>query len=155
MFKKYLYVFLISMVPIIELRGAVPAGTAMGLPWIPTLLIAIVGNCIPVPFILIFIRSLLSWMHKVKHLDKIATWIDGKAEKNRERIEKYAGWGLLLFVAIPIPGTGAWTGSLVAAMFNMNKKKACLCIFLGVIIAGLIMTVLSLFFKGAYNALFG
>ena len=92
--KKYLYVFFISMVPIIELRGAVPIGTAMGLPWHWTLIVSIVGNCVPVPFILLFINAILKWMRgcKVKLFVKISNWLYEKAEKNREKIEKYATW---------------------------------------------------------------
>lgn len=140
--KKYLYVFFISMVPIIELRGAVPIGTAMGLPWHWTLIVSIVGNCVPVPFILLFINAILKWMRgcEVKLFVKISNWLYEKAEKNREKIEKYATWGLYIFVAIPLPGTGAWTGALVASVFGMSKKKAIISICAGVLTAGLIMT---------------
>ena len=142
MFIKYLTVFLVSMVPLIELRGAVPIGTGLGLPWHWTLIVSIIGNCIPIPIILIFVKKVLTWMRgcSVKLFSKISNFMFEKAEKNREKINKYAAWGLFLFVAIPIPGTGAWTGALVASLFDMDKKKAALSIFSGVITAGLIMT---------------
>ena len=142
---KYLIVFLVSMVPLIELRGAVPIGTGMGLPWHFTLIIAIVGNCIPIPIILFFVKKVLTWMRgcKVKLFSKVSNFMFEKAEKNRGKIDKYAGWGLFLFVAIPLPGTGAWTGALVASLFDMDKKKASLSIFGGVITAGFIMTLIS------------
>ena len=142
---KYLIVFLVSMVPLIELRGAVPIGTGMGLPWHFTLIIAIVGNRIPIPIILFFVKKVLTWMRgcKVKLFSKVSNFMFEKAEKNRGKIDKYAGWGLFLFVAIPLPGTGAWTGALVASLFDMDKKKASLSIFGGVITAGFIMTLIS------------
>ena len=142
---KYLIVFFVSMVPLIELRGAVPIGTGLGLPWHYTLLVSIIGNCIPVPFILFFVKRLLNWMRgcNVKLFSKISNWFFNKAEKNRPKIEKYAAFGLFVFVAIPLPGTGAWTGALVASVFDMKKTKALISVSLGVITAGLIMTLIS------------
>jgi uncharacterized membrane protein len=139
---KYLIVFLVSMVPLIELRGAVPIGTGMGLPWEWTLIVSIIGNCLPIPIILIFVKKVLTWMRtcKIKLFSKVSNFMFEKAEKNLAKIEKYATWGLFLFVAIPLPGTGAWTGALVASLFDMDKKKASISIFSGVIAAGLIMT---------------
>ena len=138
-------VFFCSMIPIIELRGAIPLGAALGLPWWQSYLISIVGNFIPVPFILLFINAILRWMSKsrVKFFNKVANWLYEKAEKNRERIEKYAFWGVAAFVAIPLPATGAWTGSLVAAVFNMKFWKSVLSAIIGILIAGVIMTVIS------------
>ena len=139
---KYIIVFFVSMVPLIELRGAVPIGTGLGLPWSTTLIVSIIGNCIPIPIILIFVKSVLTWMRgcKVKLFCKISNWLHEKAEKNRAKIDKYAAWGLFIFVAIPLPGTGAWTGALVASLFDMPKGKAMLSISAGVVSAGLIMT---------------
>lgn len=139
---QYLIVFFVSMVPLIELRGAVPIGTGMGLPWHWTLIVSIIGNCLPIPIILIFVKKVLTWMRgcKVKLFSKVSSFMFEKAEKNRGKIEKYATWGLFLFVAIPLPGTGAWTGALVASLFDMDKKKASLSIFSGVVTAGIIMT---------------
>lgn len=130
------------MVPLIELRGAVPIGTGLGLPWHWTLIVSIIGNCVPIPIILLFVKKVLTWMRtcSVKLFAKISNFMFEKAEKNRSRIDKYATWGLFLFVAIPIPGTGAWTGALVASLFDMDRKKAALSIFSGVVAAGLIMT---------------
>lgn len=145
LFVKYLIVFGVSMVPLIELRGAVPIGTGMGLPWEWTLIVSIIGNCIPIPIILIFVKKVLTWMRgcKIKLFSKVSNFMFEKAEKNRGKIEKYATWGLFLFVAIPLPGTGAWTGALAASLFDMDKKKASISIFGGVITAGIIMTLIS------------
>lgn len=140
--KNYIYIFLISMVPVIELRGAIPAGFALGLPWYTVLPICIVANLVPVPFIIFLIKKILNWMHGTKHLHGIADWLFKKAEKNRGKIEKYATWGLFLFVAIPLPGTGAWTGALVASLIDMPKKKAFLSIAAGVTTAGIIITLI-------------
>ncbi len=142
LFVKYLSLFFVSMVPLIELRGAVPIGTAMGLPWHFTLIVSIIGNCIPVPFIIFFVKSVLSWMRKCKIslFSKVSNFMFEKANKYRPKIDKYATWGLFLFVAIPLPGTGAWTGALVASIFDMKKTKSIVSIFAGVITAGLIMT---------------
>ena len=138
-------VFFCSMIPIIELRGAIPLGAALGLDWWQSYLISVAGNFIPVPFILLFINAILRWMSKsrIKFFNKVANWLFAKAEKNRERIEKYAFWGIALFVAIPLPATGAWTGSLVAAVFNMKFWKSVLSAIIGILIAGVIMTVIS------------
>ena len=144
---KYITIFFISMVPLIELRGAVPIGTGMGLPWTSTLIISIIANCLPIPFILLFVKAVLKWMRgcKIALFNKVSNWLYEKADKNRPKIEKYAAWGLFLFVAIPLPGTGAWTGALVASLFDMNKLKASISIFGGVVGAGIIMTVISQF----------
>ena len=96
--KDYLYVFFCSMVPLIELRGAIPIGAALGLPWIPNFLISIVGNMLPVPFILLFIRKILAWMHTVKHFKKIAEWLEKKAHSKSDQVLRYASFGLALFV---------------------------------------------------------
>ena len=142
---KYIVVFFVSMVPLIELRGAVPIGTGLGLPWHYTLIVSIIGNCLPIPFILFFVKKILAWMRtcNVKLFARVSNWLFEKAEKNRPKIEKYASFGLFLFVAIPLPGTGAWTGALVASVFDMNKRKASLSIFGGVLTAGIIMTLIS------------
>lgn len=139
---KYLTVFFVSMVPLIELRGAVPIGTGMGLPWHWTLIVSIIGNCLPIPIILLFVKAVLKWMRgcSIGLFNKISNWLYEKADKNRPKIEKYAIWGLFLFVAIPLPGTGAWTGALVASIFDMKKLPASISIYGGVVTAGLIMT---------------
>ena len=138
-------VFFCSMIPIIELRGAIPMGAAFGLPWWQTFLISVVGNMLPVPFILLFINAILKWMEgcRVKLFNKIAGWLLRKAEKNREKIEKYAFWGLAIFVGVPLPGTGAWTGSLVGAVIHLKFWKALLSALSGVLAAGVVMTMIS------------
>lgn len=140
-----LCVFFCSMLPIIELRGAVPMGAVLGLPWWENLAICVIGNMVPVPFILLFIRKIIDWMatSKVKFFAKVAGWLNRKAEKNRGKIEKYSFWGVCLFVAVPLPVTGAWCGSLVAATIRMKFWKAFLSALIGVIIAGVIMTLAS------------
>ncbi len=141
--RNILYVFLCSMVPIIELRGAIPMGAALDIPFYTNYIISVVGNMIPVPFILLFIRHVLNWMKKVPKIDKIALWIENKAEKNKAKVLKYATFGLYVFVALPLPGTGAWTGALVAAMLDIRMRKALPTILLGVMTAGVIMTLAS------------
>ena len=140
-----LCVFFCSMLPIIELRGAIPMGAIFGLPWWQSYLIAVVGNMLPVPIILLFVKAVLNWMAKcrVKLLNKIASKMFEKAEKNREKIEKYAFWGLTLFVAIPLPATGAWTGTLVAGLFDLKFWKSMFSALIGVMIAGVVMTLIS------------
>ena len=151
-----LCVFFCSMLPIIELRGAIPMGAAFGLPWWQSYLIAVVGNMLPVPIILLFVKSVLTWMAgcKVRFFNKVANKMFEKAEKNREKIEKYDFWGLTLFVAIPLPATGAWTGTLVAALFDMKFWRSMLAALLGVMIAGVVMTLISYGVVAAFGALF-
>ena len=133
------------MVPLIELRGAVPIGTGLGLPWHYTLIVSIIGNCVPIPFILFFVKKILAWMRtcNVKLFAKVSNWLFEKAEKNRPKIEKYASLGLFLFVAIPLPGTGAWTGALIASFLNFKNKDSFIAIAGGVVTAGVIMTAIS------------
>ena len=148
-----LCVLFCSMIPIIELRGAIPMAALFGLPWWKAFLISVVGNILPVPFILLFIRAILGWMSRcrVKFFNKVANWLFAKAEKNRGKVEKYAFWGLTLFVGIPLPGTGAWTGSLVAAVIDMKFRKAMLSAVVGVLIAAVIMTLISYGALAAFN----
>lgn len=151
-----LCVFFCSLLPIIELRGAIPLGAGFGLPWWMTYLIAVVGNMLPVPIILLFVKAVLTWMSKcrVSFFNKVANKLFEKAEKNREKIEKYAFWGLAIFVAIPLPGTGAWTGALVAALFDMKFWKSFLSTLIGVLGAGVVMTLISYGVVAAFGALF-
>lgn len=141
--KNYLWVFFLSMVPVLELRAAIPIGATLGLEWVANYLICVIGNMIPVPIILLFVRHVLEWMKKIPRLDKIALWVENKAQKNTPKVQKYASLGLLIFVALPLPGTGSWTGALVAAMLDMRMKYAIPSIFCGVLIAGLIMSLAS------------
>ena len=134
LFGKALMTFFISMVPVLELRGAIPFGTAYGLPLWAAILISIVGNLVPVPFIIIFIRKIFAWLRrKNQKLDHLVTRLEIRAEKKSDVVQKYAFWGLFVLVAIPLPGTGAWTGALVAAMLDMRLKRAFPAIALGVI----------------------
>ena len=140
-----LAVILCSMLPVIELRGAIPVGWfTFHMPWWQSFLFAVIGNMIPVPFILLFIRKILEWMEgsRVGFLNKIGGWIRRKADKNTDKIQKYGFWGVCFFVAIPLPMTGAWTGSLVAATIHMNFWKALLSAFIGVLIAGTIVSLI-------------
>lgn len=150
---QILMTFLISMVPVIELRGAIPIATGAGLsPWI-AIPLAIFGNLLPVPFIILFIKKIFAWMRKTSpKLNAVVDKMEAKAEKNKGKVLKYAFWGLVLFVAIPLPGTGAWTGALVAAMLDMPLKKAFPAIIIGVLGAGIIISFVS---YGAAALIFG
>lgn len=135
---------LIAMVPVIELRGAIPAGVAAGLTVGEALLMAIIGNMIPVPVIILFVRKVFDWMRvKSEKLDRLVRRFEAKAEKQSALIDKYEWWGLVILVAIPLPGTGAWTGALVAAMLNMRLKRALPAVFIGVVIAGIIVSYIT------------
>jgi len=149
---KIIITFLISMVPVIELRGAIPVATGMGLsPWV-AIPVAMIGNLLPVPFIILFIKKIFAWMRKASpKLNGIVDKMEAKAEKNKDKVLRYAFWGLVLFVAIPLPGTGAWTGALVAAMLDMPMRKAFPSILLGVVGAGVIISFIS---YGAASILF-
>lgn len=141
---KIVMTFLISMVPVIELRGAIPIGVGAGLsPWV-AIGVSIVGNLVPVPFIIIFIKKIFAWLRKVScKLDGLVTGLEKRAEKKSETVQKYAFWGLFILVAIPLPGTGAWTGALVAAMLEMPLKKAFPAIVLGVLGAAVIVSFVT------------
>ncbi len=147
MLKKYLLVLLVSMVPLIELRGAIPISAAMHLPKLQSFIIAIIGNMLPVPIIYLFARKVLEWGKDKKYTSKFFTWCLVKGEKSGKKLESKAGRGLyfalLLFVAIPLPGTGAWTGTLAASILDMDFKKSIIAVTLGVLIAGLIMMAIS------------
>ncbi len=141
-FGKLLTTFFISMVPVLELRGAIPAGVASGLDVITATVVSVIGNMVPVPFIILFIRKIFDWMRRVSEkFDSIVTYFEERAEKHRGTVDKYKFWGLFIIVAIPLPGTGAWTGALVAAMMEMRLKDAVPAIFMGVIGAGIIVAL--------------
>lgn len=155
MFKKYLIAFLVSMVPLIELRGGVPIGTGMGLPWQTTLIVCMIGNMLPVPIIFFFARKVLEWGADKKYIGKFFTWCLEKGHSGGEKLKSKAGKGLfvalLLFVGIPLPGTGAWTGTLAASMLDLDFKKSVTAVMLGVLLAGLIMTAISLAAKAGIS----
>ncbi len=141
---KLLMTFLISMVPVIELRGAVPVAYANGVNIWAAVVISIIGNLVPVPFIIIFIKKIFALMRKwSKRLDRMVSKLESRAEKKSDVVRKYAFWGLFVLVAIPLPGTGAWTGALVAAMLDMRLKAALPAITLGVVAAGIIVTFVT------------
>ena len=144
-YGKELIVFIISLLPILELRGGLLAASLLGVKPLNAYIISIIGNLIPVPFILLFISKILDWMEnsKVKWMNKLSSSIRKKADKNKGKIEKYGYLGLILFVGIPIPGTGAWTGCLVASLLNLDRKKSFLCTIAGIIIASIIMMFIS------------
>lgn len=147
MFKKYLITFLVSMVPIIELRGAIPIATHMNVPMLHAYIIAVIGNMLPVPFIYFFARKVLVWGKDKKYIGKFFTFCLEKGEKGGEKLMAKAGRGtflaLLIFVGIPLPGTGAWTGTLAASILNMDFKKSVIAVMLGVLLAGVIMGLVS------------
>lgn len=142
-YGKELIVFLISLMPILELRGGLIAAALLGLDIIPAFIICLIGNLLPLPFILWFITPIFNALKKTKHLSKLVNKIENKAMKKKDKIEKAEFWGLLFFVGIPLPGTGGWTGCLIASLINMNKKKAMTAATLGVLLAGIIVGTLS------------
>lgn len=153
--KDFLYIFLISMVPIVELRGAIPVAVAMGLPTIPTFITCIIGNMLPVPFIFFFARKILEWGKDKKVIGKFFTWCLQKGEKGGAKLTEKAGrgiyWALLLFVGIPLPGTGAWTGTLAASFLDLDFKKSVIAVIGGVLLAGVIMFIASYGIAGGIN----
>lgn len=147
---KELFAALISMVPVIELRGGLPYAILSGInPWVAVPL-CILSNMLPIPFILWFITPLFTAMKKTKLFRPLVEKLEKRAIAKSDKIEKGYFWGLLLFVGIPLPGTGAWTGSLIAAMLDIPKKKSISAIFLGVCLAAALMGLLSIFFKGLF-----
>lgn len=142
-FGKELIVFIISLMPILELRGGLIAAALLDLGMVPSYIISIVGNIIPVPFILWFMSSILKWMRESKRFRKMAKWLDKKVKKHKGQIEKYGFFGLVLFVGIPLPGTGAWTGCLIASVLEMDRKKSFVAAALGIFMASIIMMILS------------
>jgi len=156
---RYLWVFLISMVPIVELRGAIPIGIAWGLDKIPTFVVAIVGNMIPVPFIFFFARKILEWGKDKKVIGKFCTWCLNKGHRGGEKLVQKTGRkgafiALMLFVGIPLPGTGAWTGTLAASFLDMKFKDAVIAVMCGVLLAGVIMLLASMGLFGAISSIF-
>ena len=144
MVKSFFWVLLLSMVPVLELRAAIPVGCAQGLPAWQCALAAIVGNMIPVPFIILFIRKIFAFLRRrIPKLSRFVDKMEEKAERKKTLVQKYAVLGLVLLVAVPLPGTGAWTGALVAAMLDIRMKRAIPCILLGVVVAAGIVTALS------------
>lgn len=143
-YGKELIVFIISLMPILELRGGLIAAALLGLDIVPAFIICLIGNLLPLPFILWLITPIFNWIkNKSKCLSNIVNKIEDKALSKKDKIEKAQFWGLLFFVGIPLPGTGGWTGCLIAALINMGKKKALLAATLGVVLAGIIVGTFS------------
>lgn len=144
-FGKEILVFIISILPILELRGGLLAATLLGVKPLSAYIVSIIGNVLPVPFILLFINKILEWMgkSKIKWMNKFAKWLEKKADKNKAQIEKYGYLGLLLFVGIPLPGTGAWTGCLIASILHMDRKKSFWATMGGILMASIIMMIIS------------
>lgn len=163
MLKKYILVFLISMIPLIELRGAIPLGLSNlwggALSVIPLYAVCIIANMLPVPFIYLFARKVLIWGKDKKIIGKFFTWCLEKGEKGGKKLQEKAGkkglfLALLLFVGIPLPGTGAWVGTLAASILDMDFKTSILAVMLGVVLAGVIMGLASAGVFGAFGAIF-
>ena len=152
--SKEAVIFIIYMVPILELRGGLLAASPalLNVPIMQAIPICIIGNILPIPFILLLIRKILDWMKLVKVFRPIALWLENKAMSKKDQIEKYGFWGLVLFVGIPLPGTGAWTGSLIAALLRVRFKTAFAAILIGIVIATVIMSILS---YGVLGVMFG
>lgn len=146
---KEVVVFIISMIPILELRGGLIVASLLQVPITTAIPLCILGNIIPIPFILLFIKQVFKWLKKVKLFRGLIEKIENRAMNKSDNIKKYEFWGLVLFVGIPLPGTGAWTGSLIAALLEVDVKKAILAEFLGIIIATVIMAVFSYGLLGA------
>lgn len=156
-FPPLAVVFIISMIPILELRGGLIAAAMLGIDMWLAAIVCVIGNLVPIPFILLFIEKLLLWMKncRVKFLNKFAGWLEARATGEKaDSIRKYEFWGLAIFVGIPLPGTGAWTGSLIAALLHMNRKKAVGAILLGVAMAAVIMCIVSYGGLSALDSLF-
>ena len=144
-FGKQLIVFIISLMPVLELRGGLIAAALLKMDPVQSYVISIVGNIIPVPFILLFFNSVLERMRvsKIRLFRSFTAWVDKRVAKNRGQIERYGFWGLALFVGIPLPGTGAWTGCMVASVLHMDRKQAFKSVMIGILIASVIMMLVS------------
>ena len=155
LFGKIILTFLISMVPVLELRGAIPIGVAHGLDYRAAIAVSIVGNLVPVPFIVLFIRKIFAWLRtKSERLNGFVTRMEQRALKKSDTVRRARFWGLFLFVAIPLPGTGAWTGTLAASILDMKFKDVLIACMGGVLLAGIIMGLASAGLLGALSGLF-
>lgn len=141
--NKNILIFIVSLLPIVELRGGLIAASILHVEFIKAFIICFIGNILPVPFILLLIEKIFEFLKKWNPTKKIVTKLEKKTLSKKEQINKYGYWGLLLFVGIPLPGTGAWTGTLLAVLLKLNKKKSFIFIALGVLLAGIIMSILS------------
>lgn len=142
-FSKEMIVFITSLLPILELRGGLLASAILKIPYLKAAIICIIGNILPIPFILLFLNKIFGIMEKWEPTKGIVKFFKDKAIKNKSKIDKYEFWGLVLFVGIPLPGTGAWTGSLIASVLELDRKKTFGCVLVGVLVASIIMMIIS------------
>lgn len=140
---KQLAVMILSMFPVVELRGGIPLARMLKLPLVQAIAFSVLGNIIPIPFILLFINKIFDWLRPTKHLGKLITKMENRAMSKSDSISKAEFWGLVAFVGIPLPGTGGWTGALIASLLKIDVKKASLAILLGIAIAATIMSLIS------------
>ena len=136
-------IFIISILPILEMRGGMIAASLLGVPYFRALIICMIGNMLPIPFILLFINKIFAWLKRFKTAGKIVTKLEEKTLKKRKQIDKYGFWGLILFVGIPLPGTGGWTGALLASLLGIPIKRSSLAIGLGLVLCAVIMSVIT------------
>lgn len=146
-------VFLLAMVPVIELRGAIPLGAGYGLPLLETYLLAVVGNILPVPIILLFVKKVFDWLRKYEKPRRLVEKFEASFVKKAQKMKNVTFWGLMIFVAIPLPGTGAWTGAGIAALLEVRFRDAFLAVSLGVLLAGAVVTAIAYGFLGALTFL--
>ncbi len=151
---QYMALFIISMAPVLELRASVILGAAMGLDWYRVLAVCLLGNLVPIPFIILFLRPVLNYFKQTKSLSKLANWVQNRTMAKADKVLKYETFGLSLFVAIPLPGTGGWTGAIIAALLDMQLRRALPAICFGVLCAGILMTAASYGFFEALTRLF-
>ena len=148
--NKDVIIFIISLMPILELRGGLLAASLLHVEFVKAVVICVIGNLLPIPIVLLFLEKVLEILAKWNVTKKIVTWLEKKVDSKRDQIDKYGYLGLVLFVGIPLPGTGAWTGSLLAVMLGLDKKKSFVCILLGVILAAIIMSIVSYGILGSF-----
>jgi len=141
--SKYIFIFIISASPILELRGGILAASLLGLDSLTSYIVCVIANILPIPFILMLLDKIFEFMKKHHIMDKIIVKLENKALKNKEKIDKYGYLALLIFVAVPLPGSGGWTGALIASVLKMNRKKSFLVILGGILIASIIMMLIS------------
>ena len=149
---KIIGVFFISMLPVIELRGAIPVAYALGLNWQTAMIVAIIGNMFPIPFILLFLDFVFKFMKEHNILKNLVVKLENKAVASSDKVTKYKFWGLAIFVGIPLPGTGGWTGALIASVMKMRRKAALLSIFIGVVVAAILVTMAT---YGVFGSIVG
>ena len=136
-------IFIISLLPILEMRGGMIAATLLNVPYLQALIICMIGNILPIPFILLFIKKIFEWLKRFKSTGKLVNWLETKTLKKRGSIDKFGFWGLIIFVGIPLPGTGGWTGALLASLLGIPIKKSSVAIGIGICLCAVIMSVIT------------